>query len=76
MRRSGYHSRANTAKRDFWSLSLESPHRVNILFSDRGLPTDFRHVIGDGSHTYSSINANYERFWVKFREEAVVQQSG
>ena len=34
--------------------------------SDRGLPTDVRHINGYGSHTYSFINAQHERFWVKF----------
>jgi catalase len=58
--------RNTTAMWDFWSLSPESLHQVTILFSDRGLPTDYRHVNGYGSHTYSFINANNERFWVKF----------
>ncbi|HRY25347.1 MAG TPA: catalase, partial [Geminicoccaceae bacterium] len=50
----------------FWSLSPESLHQVTILMSDRGLPTDVRHINGYGSHTYSFINAQNERFWVKF----------
>jgi len=58
--------RSATAMWDFWSLSPESLHQVTILFSDRGLPTDYRHINGYGSHTYSFINANNERFWVKF----------
>ena len=55
-----------TAAWDFWSLSPESLHQVTILFSDRGLPTSYRHVNGYGSHTYSFYNAKGERFWVKF----------
>ena len=55
-----------TAMWDFWSLSPESLHQVTILFSDRGLPKSYRHVNGYGSHTYSFINADGERFWVKF----------
>jgi len=55
-----------TAMWDFWSLSPESLHQVTILFSDRGLPRSYRHVNGYGSHTYSFINADDERFWVKF----------
>ena len=51
---------------DFWSLSPESLHQVTTLFSDRGLPTDVRHINGYGSHTYSLINAEGERVWVKF----------
>ncbi|HUW80831.1 MAG TPA: catalase, partial [Acidocella sp.] len=58
--------RSNTAMWDFWSLSPESLHQVTILMSDRGLPQGFRHVNGYGSHTYSFINANNERHWVKF----------
>ena len=51
---------------DFWSLSPESLHQITILFSDRGLPSSYRHMHGFGSHTYSFINADNERFWVKF----------
>jgi catalase len=58
--------RSPTAMWDFWSLSPESLHQVTILMSDRGLPTDVRHINGYGSHTYSFINAQNERFWVKF----------
>ena len=58
--------RSNTAMWDFWSLSPESLHQVTILMSDRGLPKSLRHVNGYGSHTYSFINAQNERFWVKF----------
>ncbi|SMF10153.1 catalase [Tistlia consotensis] len=58
--------RSPTAMWDFWSLSPESLHQVTILMSDRGLPTDVRHVNGYGSHTFSLINAGGERFWVKF----------
>ncbi len=58
--------RSNTMMWDFWSLSPESLHQVTILFSDRGLPQGYRFVNGYGSHTYSFINAENERFWVKF----------
>ncbi|MBN2963280.1 catalase [Sulfurospirillum sp. T05] len=58
--------RSNTAMWDFWSLSPESIHQVTILMSDRGLPKSYRHINGYGSHTYSLISANNERFWVKF----------
>ena len=51
---------------DFWSLVPESLHQVTILFSDRGIPRGFPHMNGYGSHTYSFLNANDERFWVKF----------
>ncbi|WP_296203866.1 catalase, partial [uncultured Hyphomicrobium sp.] len=58
--------RSPTAMWDFWSLSPESLHQVTILMSDRGLPTDVRHVDGFGSHTFSFINAEGVRHWVKF----------
>ncbi len=58
--------RSPTAMWDFWSLSPESLHQVTILMSDRGLPVGVRNVNGYGSHTYSFINADGERHWVKF----------
>jgi catalase len=51
---------------DFWTLLPESFHQVTIIMSDRGIPKSFRHQHGFGSHTYSLINANNERIWVKF----------
>jgi catalase len=58
--------RWSTGMWDFWSLTPESLHQTTILFSDRGLPTNLRHINGYGSHTYSFINKDNERFWVKF----------
>jgi len=58
--------RSATAMWDFWSLSPESLHQVTILMSDRGLPQSVRHMDGFGSHTFSFINHDGERFWVKF----------
>jgi len=57
--------RSATAMWDFWSLSPESLHQVTILFSDRGLPQGYRFINGYSSHTYSFINADGERFWMK-----------
>ncbi len=51
---------------DFWTLLPESLHQVTITMSDRGLPYSYRHMNGYGSHTFSLINANNERVWVKF----------
>ncbi|MEX5443168.1 catalase [Acinetobacter schindleri] len=51
---------------DFWTLLPEALHQVTIVMSDRGIPDGYRHMHGFGSHTYSFINANNERFWVKF----------
>jgi catalase len=58
--------RSNTAAWDFWSLSPESLHQVTILMSDRGIPVAPMYMNGYGSHTYSFISADNERFWVKF----------
>ena len=58
--------RSPTAMWDFWSLSPESLHQVTILMSDRGLPISPMHMNGYGSHTYSMINGDGERVWVKF----------
>lgn len=58
--------RSNNAAWDFWTLSPESLHQVTILMSDRGIPKTYRHMNGYGSHTYSLINKDNERFWVKF----------
>src|SRR6202795_4002231 len=60
------HLRSPTAMWDFWSLSPETLHQVTILMGDRGLPQSPRFMNGYGSHTYSFINAENERVWVKF----------
>ncbi|MDQ0381559.1 hypothetical protein FB470_005553 [Amycolatopsis thermophila] len=39
---------------------------MTIVMSDRGIPASFRHMHGFGSHTFSFLNAEGERFWVKF----------
>lgn len=51
---------------DFWTLLPEALHQVTITMSERGIPLSYRHMNGYGSHTFSLINANNERFWVKF----------
>ena len=51
---------------DFWTLSPESAHQVTYLMGDRGLSKSWRHLNGYGSHTYQWINAEGERFWVKY----------
>jgi catalase len=51
---------------DFWTSLPESLHQVTIVMSERGIPKSFRHMHGFGSHTYSMINADNERVWVKF----------
>ncbi|AYM76432.1 catalase [Janthinobacterium agaricidamnosum] len=51
---------------DFWTSLPEALHQVTVVMSDRGLPRSFRHMHGFGSHTFSFLNAQNERFWVKF----------
>jgi catalase len=51
---------------DFWTLSPESAHQVTMLMGDRGIPKSWRHMNGYSSHTYMWVNANGERFWVKY----------
>jgi catalase len=58
---------------DFWTLLPEALHQVTITMSERGIPQSFRHMHGFGSHTFSLINAQNERIWVKFH---LVTQQG
>ncbi|WP_368642450.1 catalase [Castellaniella ginsengisoli] len=51
---------------EFWTGLPEALHQITIVMSDRGIPSDFRHMHLFGSHTFSLINAANERFWVKF----------
>ncbi|MBZ7924798.1 catalase [Ensifer adhaerens] len=51
---------------DFWSLLPEALHQVTIVMSERGIPRSYRHMHGFGSHTFSFINAENRRTWVKF----------
>lgn len=59
-------TRSDTMQWDFWSQVPEALHQITILFSDRGIPRGIPYMNGYGSHTYSFINAQNERFWVKF----------
>lgn len=58
--------RSPTNNWDFWTGLPEALHQVTIVMSDRGIPASFRHMHGFGSHTFSFINADNERYWVKF----------
>jgi len=62
--RTNMHSAKNNW--DFWTLLPEALHQVTVLMSDRGIPASYRHMHGFGSHTFSFINAENTRFWVKF----------
>src|SRR5699024_4098687 len=51
---------------DFWTLLPEALHQGTIVMSDRRIPASYRHMHGFGSHTFSFVNADGERYWVKF----------
>ena len=51
---------------EFWTGLPEALHQVTIVMSDRGIPASYRNMHLFGSHTFSFINAQNERFWVKF----------
>ena len=55
-----------TANWDFWTLLPEALHQITITMSPRGIPASFRNMHGFGSHTYSFINKDNKRTWVKF----------
>ncbi|MGJ8524367.1 Catalase [Halomonadaceae bacterium LMG 33818] len=58
--------RDNDMQWDFWTQSPESAHQVTWLMGDRGIPASWRHMDGFSSHTYMWVNAEGERFWVKY----------
>lgn len=51
---------------DFWTMLPEALHQVTVVMSDRGIPASYRTMHGFGSHTYSLINKDGVRSWVKF----------
>ncbi len=51
---------------DFWTSLPEALHQITIVMSERGIPASYRHMDGFGSHTFSLINDDNERTWVKF----------
>ncbi|MCW2542299.1 MAG: catalase [Frankiales bacterium] len=65
-RRADNNLRDHDMQWDFWSLSPESAHQVTWLMGDRGIPRTWRHMNGYSSHTYMWVNAQAERFWVKY----------
>ncbi|SHM07794.1 catalase [Vreelandella subglaciescola] len=65
-RRADNNLRDNDMQWDFWSLSPESAHQVTWLMGDRGIPKTWRHMNGYSSHTYMWVNADGEKFWVKY----------
>lgn len=51
---------------DFWTNLPEALHQVTYVMGDRGIPRGYQYMHGFGSHTYSFINAENERVYVKF----------
>lgn len=60
------HMRSAQNNWDFWTHLPEALHQVTITMSERGIPYSYRHMHGFGSHTFSFINAEGKRTWVKF----------
>src|SRR6202167_156237 len=58
--------RSHDMQWDFSTLLPETAHQVVWLMGDRGLPKTWRHMNLYSSHTYMWINAQGERFWVKY----------
>jgi catalase len=65
-RRAANNLRDHDMQWDFWTLSPESAHQVTWLMGDRGIPKSWRYMNGYSSHTYMWINAQGEKFWVKY----------
>ncbi|HWG26120.1 catalase [Actinospica sp.] len=65
-RRADNNLRDNDMQWDFWTLSPESAHQVTWLMGDRGIPRSWRHMNGYSSRTYMWVNAQGDRFWVKY----------
>jgi catalase len=65
-RRADNNLRDHDMQWDFWTLSPESAHQVTYLMGDRGIPRTWRHMNGYSSHTYMWLNAQGEKFWVKY----------
>lgn len=58
--------RDNDMQWDFWTLCPETAHQVAWLMGDRGIPSSWRHMDGFSSHAYMWVNAEGERFWVRY----------
>src|SRR6201747_1518234 len=65
-RRANNNLRDHDMQWDFWTLSPESAHQVTWLMGDRGIPRTWRHMNGYTSHTYMWVNAEGQKFWVKY----------
>lgn len=52
---------------DFFSNLPESTHMLTWLFSDFGIPANYRQMEGNGVHAYKWVNANGEVTYVKYK---------
>lgn len=51
---------------DFFANVPESTHMLTWLFSDYGIPANYREMNGSGVHAYKWVNANGEVTYVKY----------
>lgn len=62
---------------DFCANHPESLHQFMMIYTDRtGTPRSFREMDGYGCHTFSFVNENQERFWVKFHIKSCLGAKG
>ncbi|WP_413532094.1 catalase [Empedobacter brevis] len=52
---------------DFFSNLPESTHMLTWLFSDYGIPANYRQMEGNGVHAYKWVNAKGEVTYVKYK---------
>lgn len=52
---------------DFFSNIPESTHMLTWLFSDYGIPANYRQMEGNGVHAYKWVNAKGEVTYVKYK---------
>lgn len=52
---------------DFMSLTPESTNMLLHLFSDEGIPLNYRHMRGSSVHAYKWINEHGNKTYVKYR---------
>lgn len=51
---------------DFFSNTPSTLHILTMIYSDRGIPKNWTHMNGYGVNTFSFINKENKRVWVKF----------
>lgn len=51
---------------DFFSHVPESTHMITRLFSEHGIPANYRQMDGNGVHAYKLVNAHGEFVYAKF----------